>query len=181
MEANLNVPPDGGELIQDADSPTSAPDGGKVRPWEAIGMSRATWYRRGKPTTKPTPLITQAQIAKMFGSSVRSMQRISRASRLAGEAIREIEKRPGISIAAIEREAIYAYVQQCIDAATSEDDRLYFKAIHLALRSKHNERRDKTEQMKRLWRRASESDREKFIDWLQNGCRDDDDDDNENE
>ena len=26
------------------------------KPWEAIGMSRATWYRRGKPTEKPKRL-----------------------------------------------------------------------------------------------------------------------------
>lgn len=33
------------------------PDGGEVRrPWEAIGMSRATWYRKGKPTEKPGTL-----------------------------------------------------------------------------------------------------------------------------
>src|SRR5262245_7517520 len=32
----------------------SAPSGADLRqkPWEAVGMSRATWYRRGKPTEK---------------------------------------------------------------------------------------------------------------------------------
>src|ERR1700732_3033760 len=103
MEANLNIPPDGGELIQDADSPTCAPDGGKVRPWEAIGMSRATWYRHGKPTTKPTKLKTHAQVAKMFGTSLRSMQRSKRALKLAPE----IEKRTALSAAALAREAMY--------------------------------------------------------------------------
>lgn len=24
----------------------------RAKPWEALGMSRATWYRHGKPTTK---------------------------------------------------------------------------------------------------------------------------------
>lgn len=26
----------------------------RARPWEALGMSRATWYRRGKPLTPDT-------------------------------------------------------------------------------------------------------------------------------
>lgn len=25
----------------------------KSKPWEALGMSRATWYRKGKPEPKP--------------------------------------------------------------------------------------------------------------------------------
>jgi len=25
----------------------------RSKPWEALGMSRATWYRKGKPTTLP--------------------------------------------------------------------------------------------------------------------------------
>jgi hypothetical protein len=25
----------------------------RSKPWEALGMSRATWYRRGKPPTLP--------------------------------------------------------------------------------------------------------------------------------
>lgn len=24
-----------------------------AKPWEALGMSRATWYRKGKPTAQP--------------------------------------------------------------------------------------------------------------------------------
>jgi len=26
----------------------------KSMPWQAVGMSRATWYRHGKPTQQPT-------------------------------------------------------------------------------------------------------------------------------
>lgn len=25
----------------------------RTKPWEALGMSRATWYRKGKPTARP--------------------------------------------------------------------------------------------------------------------------------
>ena len=44
------------------------------KPWDAIGVSRATWYRHGKPTQKPTR-VTQEQMAKAFGVSVRTIQR----------------------------------------------------------------------------------------------------------
>jgi hypothetical protein len=27
----------------------------QTKPWEAMGMSRATWYRKGRPTPKPLP------------------------------------------------------------------------------------------------------------------------------
>ena len=52
------------------------PDGGKVRqPWLALGMSRATWYRHGKPSEKPPKRETQAGMAKRLGISVRTIQR----------------------------------------------------------------------------------------------------------
>ena len=51
------------------------PSGGKLRPWLALGMSRATWYRRGKPTTKPEPKQTQKDVAEILGCSVRTVQR----------------------------------------------------------------------------------------------------------
>jgi uncharacterized protein YoaH (UPF0181 family) len=50
-------------------------NGGKLRPWEAIGMSRASWYRHGKPTKKPEPRQTQKDIAEVLGVSVRTVQR----------------------------------------------------------------------------------------------------------
>jgi hypothetical protein len=46
-------------------------------PWERIGVSRATWYRQGKPTTKPTR-ITQKQLAEQWDISLRRLQRASR-------------------------------------------------------------------------------------------------------
>jgi hypothetical protein len=51
----------------------------RQKPWEAIGMSRATWYRRGKPA-KPRTRITAADTAKAFGmGSARSYCRMMRA------------------------------------------------------------------------------------------------------
>ena len=54
---------------------TKAPSGGDVRQWEALGMSRATWYRRGKPTTKPQRALTQRAMAESLGVSLRTIQR----------------------------------------------------------------------------------------------------------
>jgi hypothetical protein len=30
----------------------------RSKPWEALGMSRATWYRKGKPAPKTSPVTT---------------------------------------------------------------------------------------------------------------------------
>jgi hypothetical protein len=63
-------------MSKESKSLTNPPDGGKVRrPWEAIGMSRASWYRHGKPTEKPKRKTTHADIAKICGCSVRTIQR----------------------------------------------------------------------------------------------------------
>ena len=63
-------------------SQISAKLGGKVRqpdtptkPWLALGMSRATWYRLGKPSEKPEPRLTQKDIAEILHTSVRTVQR----------------------------------------------------------------------------------------------------------
>src|SRR5262249_11273398 len=49
--------------------------GGKARqPWLALGMSRAAWYRHGKPSEKPHRF-TQQDIAKILGVSLRTIQR----------------------------------------------------------------------------------------------------------
>jgi hypothetical protein len=50
------------------------------KPWEAIGMSRATWYRHGKPSEKPKR-ITVADAARAAGVSTRTHQRIMRVMR----------------------------------------------------------------------------------------------------
>ena len=63
-------------------SPTNPPDGGKARqPWLALGRSRATWYRRGKPSEKPQPRLRQKDIAEILGVSVRTVQRDRAAER----------------------------------------------------------------------------------------------------
>jgi hypothetical protein len=54
------------------------------KPWEEVGISRATWYRQGKPKSKRYR-ITQAQKATIAGVSVRSIQRASRILREAPE------------------------------------------------------------------------------------------------
>lgn len=47
--------------------------------WAKIGVSRATWYRRGKPTEKPRKKTT-AEAAKFLGvSSTRTYYRMMRA------------------------------------------------------------------------------------------------------
>jgi hypothetical protein len=52
----------------------------QATPWEAIGISRATWYRHGKPTEKPfrSSVVREARAA---GVSVRTHQRIMRVMR----------------------------------------------------------------------------------------------------
>jgi len=45
------------------------------RQWEAIGMSRATWYRHGKPLEKPEAKITQRELAQALNVSIRTVQR----------------------------------------------------------------------------------------------------------
>jgi hypothetical protein len=50
-------------------------------PWLALGMSRATWYRLGKPQTKPPQRMTQAQLAKLYQISLRRLQRSCRIMR----------------------------------------------------------------------------------------------------
>src|SRR5215467_8389444 len=45
------------------------------KPWEAIGMSRASWYRHGKPSEKPQRF-TKAMWAHMHRVSLRTMSRI---------------------------------------------------------------------------------------------------------
>ena len=47
------------------------------KPWTALGISRATWYRHGKPT-EWHKLLTQVEEAKRGGLSLRSYQRFAR-------------------------------------------------------------------------------------------------------
>ena len=44
-------------------------------PWAAIGMSRASWYRHGKPATKPPKSETRAEMARSINVSLRTLYR----------------------------------------------------------------------------------------------------------
>jgi hypothetical protein len=46
-----------------------------MRPWERLDMSRATWYRHGKPKKKPRRPKTQRDLARSWGVSLRTVQR----------------------------------------------------------------------------------------------------------
>jgi hypothetical protein len=69
----LTVPPAGGKVRQ------------KDRPWIKLGISRATWYRLGKPATKPTKKPTQSQTAATLKIGTRTLQRAARVAREAPE------------------------------------------------------------------------------------------------
>jgi hypothetical protein len=56
------------------DSPKKPTSGGQMRPWERVGMSRSTWFRKGKPA-KLSPRRTQVQLASELKISVRTLQR----------------------------------------------------------------------------------------------------------
>jgi hypothetical protein len=76
-------------------------------PWTAIGMSRATWYRHGKPATKPDRPKTNAEIARSISVSLRTLyrarkefkdNRIARLREYQLPLVRKLlEERPGIS------------------------------------------------------------------------------------
>ena len=61
------------------------------QPWDKIGMSRASWYRHGKPTTKPVR-VTQKRAAAAVGVSVRTAQRTARSAREAPYLLPLIER-----------------------------------------------------------------------------------------
>jgi DNA-binding MurR/RpiR family transcriptional regulator len=48
------------------------------KPWTAIGMSRASWYRHGKPAARPTKRKTVAEIAREIHVSQRTFYRARR-------------------------------------------------------------------------------------------------------
>jgi hypothetical protein len=65
--SSLNNPPNGGEVRQ--------PDA-KAKPWQALGISRATYYRKGKPEKMPSIRWKQADRARVGGGlSIRTIQR----------------------------------------------------------------------------------------------------------
>jgi predicted DNA-binding transcriptional regulator AlpA len=62
---------------------TNPPKGpiGPQPPWQAIGMSRASWYRHGKPETKPHKRITEKEAAAIMDVPLRTLQRVRRVRR----------------------------------------------------------------------------------------------------
>jgi hypothetical protein len=60
------------------------PDGRKVRrPWETVGMSRASWYRYGKPTEKPGAMGEWFRREELkYWRSRRTVERVNRIMRL---------------------------------------------------------------------------------------------------
>jgi hypothetical protein len=65
-------------------------------------MSRATWYRHGKPATKPPARVTQPEAARLMEVSVRSAQRARRIGRYAPD-LREKVLHGTLTMAAAER------------------------------------------------------------------------------
>ena len=61
-------------------------------PWVTAGMSRASWYRHGKPQMAPQR-ITQSDAAMLYGVSVRSVQRVVRIKRYAPDLYEQFHAR----------------------------------------------------------------------------------------
>ena len=100
--------------MSDSERLTNPPNGGKLRrPWEAVGMSRATWYRKGKPEPHPpNPELDELAASikslmkgrpdfQLFGfASQRSFERWSRVSNAdedLGRAILNKEIKPSVA------------------------------------------------------------------------------------
>lgn len=87
------------------------PDGGKVRhPWEAVGMSRATWYRRGRPDWVH-PLAKQSARARSARWSLRAQQRLEFVERYGIPEIHDLWI-PGIRLGTLERVAKLLHDEQ---------------------------------------------------------------------
>ena len=76
-------------------------------------MSRASWYRAGKPETKPAKPPSMQQLAVEHHTSLRSLQRVRRVAR-AGQIIPEIGERmrAGESIHSLE-----CFIKNCLKIA----------------------------------------------------------------
>jgi hypothetical protein len=61
----------------------------KYEPWRDLAMSRATWYRLGKPTTPRQKGASNAAIARLLNVSVRTVQRDARRQQLADRTSKE--------------------------------------------------------------------------------------------
>jgi hypothetical protein len=75
-------------------APLVASDGTKVRQptkWEALDMSKATYYRLGQPTTRPVKPPTVEARARAAGRSTRQQQRVERLEREAPSLLRLVD------------------------------------------------------------------------------------------
>jgi hypothetical protein len=64
--------------MSEGESLRNPPIDGNMRqqkPWEALGMSRATYYRHGKPAADNRDFFCQAARARMVSASTRTIQR----------------------------------------------------------------------------------------------------------
>jgi hypothetical protein len=87
-------------------------------PWERIGVSRATWYRHGKPTVKPIR-ITLEQTAKAMNVSLRSAQRARRIQREAPDLVPLVQA----------RKLTLAKAEQIVKEREEEQGLAYFRAL----------------------------------------------------
>jgi hypothetical protein len=104
--------------MSEADSLNNPPIGDKVRhkPWEAIGMSRAGWYRHGKPDANPKwNRLTHEILAKANGIPLRTFQRCVRLM-TQGPEIWERAVKGEISVAAAERQLAADQLARLIEA-----------------------------------------------------------------
>lgn len=59
---------------------TGPPAMERAKPWAAAGMSRASWYRHGKPVARPMRATMEGR-AKEAGASVRTLYRAQQVQR----------------------------------------------------------------------------------------------------
>ena len=110
-------------LLHGEDSLTNPPDGGKVRqpdsqtkPWKALGISRATWYRQRKPGCRSmlssADYWRQKNRAKNENYSIRSVQRFYFASRYGISEVENIARHFALPAAILEEVAKWEHEDQ---------------------------------------------------------------------
>jgi hypothetical protein len=62
------------------------------KPWAKIGMSRSSWYRHGKPATRPVKQ-TEVQYCAENGLKLRTLQRMTRIYRFDPELAKAVANR----------------------------------------------------------------------------------------
>jgi hypothetical protein len=61
------------------------------QPWLEVGLSRAHWYRLGRPRIRPERRKTQAELAYESGVCVRSFERAARIAREASDLAADVD------------------------------------------------------------------------------------------